>query len=124
MIPADERVEIARAYLAAARQHDAEHLPPTRLLGEDAELRRQLGLVLGVIDGQAAALTPEQAALVLSALRDAMDYRTARTIGCPECDAAEIAGESSAACERHRPDMEQAGRYDALGRLLAGEVTS
>ena len=49
MIPADERAELARAYLAAARQRDVETLPPSLLMRECAELRRLLGQVLAVL---------------------------------------------------------------------------
>jgi hypothetical protein len=71
-------------------------------------------------------LTPDQVTLVVSALRDAMDYRVGKSIGCPDCDAAEVASHRSghpvAACERHQPDHEQADRYDELGQLLAAEA--
>jgi hypothetical protein len=49
MIPADERAELARRYLAEARQRDVEQLPPSRLMAEVAELRRLLGQVLGIV---------------------------------------------------------------------------
>jgi hypothetical protein len=45
-------VDIARAYLTEIRQTGVEQLPPSRLLLEVAELRRQLGIVLGVLDVQ------------------------------------------------------------------------
>jgi hypothetical protein len=49
MIPADERAEFAARYLADARQHDVEALPPSLLIRECAELRRLLGQVLGIL---------------------------------------------------------------------------
>ena len=49
MIPADERAELARRYLAEARQRDVEQLPPSLLMRECAELRRLLGQVLAVL---------------------------------------------------------------------------
>ncbi len=49
MIPADERAELARRYLAEARQRGVTSLPPSRLLAECAELRRHLGQVLAVL---------------------------------------------------------------------------
>jgi hypothetical protein len=49
MIPADERAEIARAYLATARERPVDQLAPTLLMRECAELRRLLGQVLAVL---------------------------------------------------------------------------
>jgi hypothetical protein len=49
MIPADERTELAALYVAKARQHEVETLPPSRLMAETAELRRLLGQVLAVL---------------------------------------------------------------------------
>src|SRR5207248_5420942 len=45
----DERVELARKYLAEARQRGVEQMPPTLLMREVAELRRLLGQVLAVL---------------------------------------------------------------------------
>jgi hypothetical protein len=47
-----QRVAIARDYLANIRHYPVEQLPPSRLLLEAAELRRQLGIVLSVIEHQ------------------------------------------------------------------------
>jgi hypothetical protein len=47
-----QRVDIARAHLAEVRQTGVEQLPPSRVLLEVAELRRQLEIVLGVLDVQ------------------------------------------------------------------------
>ena len=55
---ADARVELAREYLAGVRRTGVDHLPPSVLMRECAELRRQLGVVLGVIDGHACADRP------------------------------------------------------------------
>jgi hypothetical protein len=55
VIPADERAELARRYLAEARQRDVTELPPSRLMAECAELRRLLGQVLGVLAERQAA---------------------------------------------------------------------
>jgi hypothetical protein len=49
---ADQRVQLAREYLDGARQRPVDHLPPSRLVAELAETRRQLGIVLAVIDGR------------------------------------------------------------------------
>jgi len=46
----EQRVAIAREYLAAAEQTDVLHLPPSRLLLEAAESRRQLSILLSVIE--------------------------------------------------------------------------
>jgi hypothetical protein len=48
----DQRITLAREYLAAARGRDINHLPPSRLMAELAETRRQLGLVLTAIRDQ------------------------------------------------------------------------
>jgi hypothetical protein len=49
VIPGDERADLARRYLAEARQRDVEQLPPSLLMRECAELRRLLGQVLAVL---------------------------------------------------------------------------
>lgn len=49
MTAPDERAELARAYLAEARQRSVEELAPTLLMRECAELRRLLGQVLGML---------------------------------------------------------------------------
>jgi hypothetical protein len=54
-VSADQRVTMARGYLASVRQHKVSGLPPSVLVRECAELRRQLGQVLDAID-QAAEL--------------------------------------------------------------------
>jgi TorA maturation chaperone TorD len=48
-VSADQRAELARAYLAEARQRSVEELAPTLLMRECAELRRLLGQVLAVL---------------------------------------------------------------------------
>ena len=53
MTEVDQRITHAREYLAGAQQSDVLHLPPSALLRECAESRRQLAAVLAVIDGQA-----------------------------------------------------------------------
>jgi hypothetical protein len=49
---ADERAELARAYLAEVSATSVEQLPPSVLMRECAELRRLLGQVLGVLAGR------------------------------------------------------------------------
>jgi hypothetical protein len=53
MTEVDQRITTAREYLADVQQSDVLHLPPSALLRECAESRRQLQAVLAVIDGQA-----------------------------------------------------------------------
>jgi hypothetical protein len=53
MTEVDQRITLAREYLAGARQRDINHLPPSRLMAELAETRRQLGLVLAAVADQA-----------------------------------------------------------------------
>jgi hypothetical protein len=67
---ADARVQLAREYLAGVRKHKVSTLPPSVLVRECAELRRQLGQVLDAIgeDGQAAQLAE------IRALLDAFDW--------------------------------------------------
>jgi hypothetical protein len=45
----DERAELARRFLAEARQRSVEQMPPTLLMRECAELRRLLAQVLAVL---------------------------------------------------------------------------
>jgi hypothetical protein len=71
MIPADERAELAARYLADARQHDVETLPPSRLMAECAELRRLLGQVLAVL-AERQAQTRQLAGI--RAVLDAFDW--------------------------------------------------
>ena len=49
MSAADQRAELARRYLAEARQRSVEQMPPVLLMREVAELRRLLGQVLDVL---------------------------------------------------------------------------
>jgi hypothetical protein len=48
-VSADERAELARRFLAEARQRSVEELAPSLLMRECAELRRLLGQVLAVL---------------------------------------------------------------------------
>jgi hypothetical protein len=49
MTEVDQRITVAREYLAEARQRSVEQMPPTLLMREAAELRRLLGQVLAVL---------------------------------------------------------------------------
>jgi hypothetical protein len=46
MTEVDQRITLAREYLARAQQSDVLHMPPSALLRECAESRRQLAAVL------------------------------------------------------------------------------
>jgi hypothetical protein len=96
-------------------------MPPSLLVREAAELRRLLGQVLDVLDG-GFLLTGEQAQLLVFALADVKDFRTGKTIGCPDCDAAELAGDPTVACGRHKPDMAQGNWYDEIGQQIGDWV--
>jgi hypothetical protein len=48
-VSGDERAELARRFLAEARQRSVEALAPSLLMRECAELRRLLGQVLGIL---------------------------------------------------------------------------
>ena len=46
MTAVDQRITLAREYLRAAYDRNPDHMPPSRLIAELAETRRQLGQVL------------------------------------------------------------------------------
>jgi hypothetical protein len=48
-VSGDQRAELARRFLAEARQRSVEQMPPTLLMREVAELRRLLASVLAVL---------------------------------------------------------------------------
>src|ERR1017187_2999493 len=82
----DPRTASAREYLDdATYARPVTTLPPTVLMRELAETRRQLGIMLAVLDGQ--ALTEALRGTVGQALTDAVSYRTDGAIGpCTDCD--------------------------------------
>jgi hypothetical protein len=45
----DQRITLAREYLAAARGRPIDHMPPSRMMAELVETRRQLGQVLAAV---------------------------------------------------------------------------
>jgi hypothetical protein len=55
MTEVDQRVTLARQYLAEARGRPIDHMPPSRMAQELAETRRQLGAVLAAVAAQADA---------------------------------------------------------------------
>ncbi len=112
----DQRPAIARDYLVSVRRHQVTTLPPSVLVRECAELRRQLGLVLDAID-QAAALTEAQRAIVLAALDEAADCREQRAASwCGDCAPA-----PAECCPEHLDDLDQAAAYRSLARELGGD---
>ena len=120
----DQRVILAREYLADIRRQHVDQLPPSVLVRECAELRRRLGQLLDVIDSQTPAvvagnvnLTPEQVATVLAALEDAAGWREYRaTSACLAC-----AESPTDLCEEHALDLDRVGAYRELIQLLGGE---
>ena len=71
----DQRITLAREYLAAARGRDINHMPPSRLAAELAETRRQLGQALAA----AADLTDAAGQLAeIRAVLDAFDWEHVR----------------------------------------------
>jgi hypothetical protein len=59
----DQRITLARQYLAGARGRDISQMPPSRLMAELAETRRQLGLVLASAGEQGHQLASVRAVL-------------------------------------------------------------
>jgi hypothetical protein len=82
-------------------------------VGECAELRRQLGQVLAVLDGQAAAPGTGQAALVLAALEDASGHIRGRAANCGECEAS-----PAELCDGCSDRLDRADAYDDLAAGL------
>ena len=66
---ADQRVQLTRDYLAAARQRDINYLRPSRMAAELAETRRQLGQFL------AAAVEMQRDAGRLAQIRRVLAFR-------------------------------------------------
>lgn len=144
---ADQRAANAREYLASVRQHKVTALPPSVLVRECAELRRQLGQVLdaiGQIDG------PEGGRLAaIRGVLDAFDWehddrqlalerieqiaggsRTASgtdpggTTTIILADLPTVLGALAAAagcCERHLSRPEVAAAYRSLGKQLGDD---
>jgi hypothetical protein len=112
----DQRVTLAREYLASIQRTGVEQLPPSRLMVEAAELRRQLAIVLSVIEHQAPALTEAQRSTVLDALDVAADYKRARAATCPDCEAS-----PAGLCGTCEWRLARADEYDALAETLRGQ---
>lgn len=128
---ADQRITAAAEVLAGARRRKGSTLPPSVLVREDAELRRQLGQVLDVIaeagfglaqaesgvraDGS-AALAPADLIEVLGALDHAAAFLTERA--CQPCTA--CAATETGPCGDDADDLDQADAYRALAARLGG----
>jgi hypothetical protein len=112
-VTGDMRVAIARDYLASVRQHKVTHLPPSVLVRECAELRRQLGQVLDVISGQAAALDADETMTVLAALDDASEGIRERAAYCPACRS-----HPASLCDEDADRLSRAEAYDHLAARL------
>jgi len=67
----DQRITLARQYLAEVSGTTVDQLPPSVLMRECAELRRQLGQVLAAIGEAGAALAAEQAGDLPAAINPA-----------------------------------------------------
>jgi hypothetical protein len=113
MTAPDRRVELAREYLRGARQRDINYLPPSRLMSELAETRRQLGAVLAVIAEQPVALGQDQAVTVLSALQDASEAIRERAAHCPTCWS-----HPADLCDEDADQLSRAEAYDHLAAKL------
>jgi hypothetical protein len=129
-VTTDNRVTRAREYLSGARRRKVTELPPPLLERECAELRRQVGQLLDVVDEAialaaddstgvwldgSATLTPADVKTVLGALDDGSEYKRDRANGCPDCAFTE--GGLCAACDSR---LATATAYDVLARTLRG----
>lgn len=127
---ADQRVQIAREYLAGARKRKVGELPPSLLIRECAEMRRLLGQVLDVVDEAAllaaddstgtwldgsATVAPADLATVLDALHVAADHKRDLAAHCSEC---EIRPEGL--CPTCETRLDRADEYGKLAQLLGG----
>jgi hypothetical protein len=77
----DQRVELARRFLAEARQRSVEQMPPTLLMREVAELRRLLDQVLAVTAEAVRDrddLSEQLAGVIAARAEDAATFTTVR----------------------------------------------
>jgi hypothetical protein len=116
-VTAAESVQYAREFLDGARNRPVPTLPPSVMMRELAETRRQLGIVLQVIEDQAAALTAADLATVLDALAVAAEYRRYRpSLTCEACTV-----HPADLCEACATDLDRADEYDQLAGRIGGE---
>jgi hypothetical protein len=116
----DERVTRAREFLNGARRRKVGELPPSLLIRECAELRRQLGQVLGVIEEQATAvLITAELGTVLDGLAVAAEYRRYRaSLTCEACTA--YPAYPDGLCDDHQADLDAAEAYEDLAGRIGG----
>jgi hypothetical protein len=74
----DHRVTYAREWLTGSRRRKVAELPPSILMRELAEARRQLGQVLDVVR-ETVSLTDDQLVTVAQAVGDALSWRAPDT---------------------------------------------
>jgi hypothetical protein len=115
-VTADPRVTAAREFLDAIRPYPVADRPVSVLRREDAELRRMLGRLLAVIDGQAPALTAEQLAVLRQALGDGIAHREPGGF-CIDCDA-----HPAGLCVDHAEDLDRCDAYGLLAKALGVEL--
>jgi hypothetical protein len=111
-VTADLRVPQAAEFLAGARRRKVTELPPSVLMRELAETRRQLGQVLDVVRAS-VALTDEQLIILSQAIGDALAWRAPDT--CRDCG-------QGALCDDHAADVHWRDAYWRLARELGIEV--
>jgi hypothetical protein len=104
----DLRLISAREFLTGARKRKVAELPPSLLMRECAELRRQLGQVLDVVDGAAGGLG--------LALADAITYREPSGY-CLDC-----VEHPAGLCADDAADLDRCDDYLHLARELGIEV--
>jgi hypothetical protein len=109
-----DAVSLARDYLADVSQHPVTGLPPSVLVRELAETRRQLGCVLDAI-GAGLLLDEDQAQTVAAAADDAIEGIRDRVTHCGECTSS-VAG----LCDGCAARLCRAEAYFALGLVLRG----
>jgi hypothetical protein len=116
MTEASQSIALAREYARGARSRPIDQLPPSRLMAELAETRRQLGLVIGAVGTiEHLALTEAQRTTVLDALDVAAGCKRGRAADCPDCEASP--SELYSSCEYR---LARADEYDALAKTLRG----
>ncbi len=111
----DVRITYAREYLNGARKRSVSELPPSVLIREVAELRRQLGIVLDLLETR-PALDAGTLASLHQVFADAIDWRESMLdSGCIPCDL-----HPAGLCEVHSAHLDLADRHTALARDVFG----
>lgn len=115
---AGRRLTAAREYLAGSRRRKISGQGREELAREVAELRRQLGTVLGVVGGADVWLSRDQARGVLSALDVAAEAKRDAADSCGDCDGSPD-GELCGTCQWR---LTVADEYDALAAAVLGQL--